>query len=162
MKLSGKVALVTGAARGQGRSHSVELARQGADIIAIDICKPIDVAPYPMGTSEDLAETASQVEALDRQIVTAEVDVRDFLTMQATVQQAAAALGGLDIVVANAGILSFGSELPGDHIFREIMEVNLFGTRNTIQAAAPLMIEQDRGGSIVLISSTQGLSGRGG
>jgi SDR family mycofactocin-dependent oxidoreductase len=162
VELQGKTALITGAARGQGRSHAIELARRGADIIALDICKPVAAAPYAMGTADDLAETAEQVEKLDRRVITGEVDVRDAAKLRSLVESAAAELGGVDIVVANAGILSFGSPEPDDLIFDEIMSINVGGVRNTVQAAAPFLIEQGRGGSVILISSTQGLNGKGG
>lgn len=161
--LAGKVALITGAARGQGRSHAVRLAAEGADIIAVDICQQIQTVGYPMSTREDLLQTVAEVEALDRRIIASEVDVRDSAALRAAVTDGAAALGGLDIVLANAGIAPGGG--ARDHpeeTFRDIVEVNLFGVWNTVHAAAPLLIEQGRGGAIVLTSSTQGLTGRGG
>jgi SDR family mycofactocin-dependent oxidoreductase len=162
-KLEGKVALITGAARGQGRSHAVRLAQEGADIIAADICQPIDSAGYPMSTLEDLAQTVKEVEALDRRIVAIQVDVRDSAALRGAAEQGVAELGGLDIVLANAGIHGLGSpELEQDKLFRDIIEVNLTGVWNTVSVTAPIMIEQARGGSIVLTSSTQGLTGRGG
>jgi len=162
-KLEGKVALITGAARGQGRSHAVRLAQEGADIIAADICQPIDSAGYPMATLEDLAQTVKEVEALDRRIVATQVDVRDSAALRGAVEQGVAELGGLDIVLANAGIHGLGSPEPEqDKLFRDIIEVNLTGVWNTVSVTAPIMIEQARGGSIVLTSSTQGLTGRGG
>src|SRR5580700_2490413 len=105
----GKVAFITGAARGQGRSHAVTLAREGADIIAVDICKQIDSMPYPMATAEDLAETVRQVEALGRRIVAAQADVRDYDAVKAALDEGVAELGRLDIESANAGIFSFGT-----------------------------------------------------
>ena len=161
--LQGKVALITGAARGQGRCHAVRLAELGADVIALDICRQIATVKYPMSTSADLAETVREVEARDRRIAAAEVDVRDLASLRAAVDGAADQLGGVDIVVANAGIAPGGG--AGDdpeQMFRDIVEVNLFGVWNTVHAAAPRMIEQERGGAVVLISSTQGLTGRGG
>jgi SDR family mycofactocin-dependent oxidoreductase len=163
-KLQGKVAFITGAARGQGRSHAVRLAEEGADIIAVDICRQIGSLLYPLATPEDLKETAAQVEALGRRIITAQADVRDVDALRRIVSDAAAELGGLDIVLANSGIVYLSDQPPADPdaMFREIIDVNLTGVWNTITAAAPIMIEQGRGGSIVLTSSTQGLSGRGG
>jgi (+)-trans-carveol dehydrogenase len=107
-KLEGKVALITGAARGQGRSHAVRLAQEGADIVAADICQPIDSAGYPMATLEDLAQTVKEVEALDRRIVAIQVDVRDSAALRGAAERGVAELGGLDIVLANAGIHGLG------------------------------------------------------
>lgn len=161
--LRGKVALITGAARGQGRSHAIRLAQAGADVIAVDLCRQISTVKYPMSTPEDLAETVSAVEALDRRIEAAEVDVRDSAGLRAAVEKAAERLGGVDIVIANAGIAPGGGAGPDpEQMFRDLIEVNLLGVWNTVKAAAPRMISQDRGGAIVLISSTQGLTGRGG
>nr|WP_052371886.1 mycofactocin-coupled SDR family oxidoreductase [Amycolatopsis taiwanensis] len=161
--LSGKVAFITGAARGQGRSHAVRLAADGADIIAVDICKQIDTVGYAMSTSDDLAQTVAEVEALGRRIIATEADVRDGAALRAAVAEGARELGGVDIVLANAGIApGGGSGNEPEQSFRDIVEVNLFGVWNTVHAAAPLMIEQGRGGAIVLTSSTQGLTGRGG
>ncbi len=108
-RVEGKVAFVTGAARGQGRSHAVRLAEEGADIIAIDVCGPIDNLAYPHSTPEDLAETAELVQNFDRRIVTAHVDVRDYAGLKAAVDGAVAQLGRLDVIVANAGIGTFGN-----------------------------------------------------
>ncbi|MGQ0483643.1 MAG: mycofactocin-coupled SDR family oxidoreductase [Pseudonocardia sp.] len=161
-RLHGKVALITGAARGQGRSHALRLARDGADVIALDICADLDSVAYPLATPVDLAETVAQVEALDRRIVAAEVDVRDADALDAAVADAAAQLGGVDIVLANAGIGMAKPDVPARAAFRDMVEVNLFGVWNTVHAAAPIMIEQRRGGSVVLTSSVMGLSGRAG
>src|ERR1700758_4033927 len=103
-KLEGKVAFITGAARGQGRSHAIRLAQEGADIIAVDICRQIDSVPYPMATPDDLAETAKLVEALDRRIYAAQADVRDAAALQRAFEAGTAELGPVDIVLANAGI----------------------------------------------------------
>jgi SDR family mycofactocin-dependent oxidoreductase len=163
-KLDGKVAFITGAARGQGRSHAVRLAQEGADIIAVDICRQLESVPYEMATEADLAETVSQVEALDRRIVSSVGDVRDTAAMRATIENGVAQLGGLDIVLANAGIFGVSARPDVDHdaLFREVIDVNLTGVWNTMSAAAPVMIEQGRGGSMVITSSAAGLSGRGG
>jgi SDR family mycofactocin-dependent oxidoreductase len=163
-KLNGKVAFITGAARGQGRSHAIRLAQEGADIIAVDICRDIPSVLYPMGTSADLAETVAEIEALDRRVVHAEADVRDAAALRAVLSQGVADLGGVDIVLPNAGILGSNPDAAADQdqAFRDAIEVNLVGVWNTISAAAPIMIEQGRGGAIVLTSSTQGLTGRGG
>jgi len=163
-KLDGKTAFITGAARGLGRASAVQLAQQGADIIAVDICRQLDTVPYPMSTPDDLAQTVAEVEALDRRIISAQVDVRDSKALRAVLEAGVAELGGLDIVLPSAGILNITGSTDGDQdaLFREVIDVNLVGVWHTISAAAPMMIEQGRGGSIVLISSTQGLTGRGG
>ncbi|MDQ2706265.1 MAG: mycofactocin-coupled SDR family oxidoreductase [Actinomycetota bacterium] len=161
-RLEGKVALITGAARGQGRSHAVRLARDGADVIALDICAPIDSVAYPLATRDDLARTVAEVEELDRRIVAAEVDVRDADALAAAVADGVARLGGLDIVLANAGIGMTRPDVADATAFRDLLEVNLVGVWNTVHAALPTMIEGGRGGSIVLTSSVMGLSGRAG
>src|SRR5579872_3965517 len=161
-RLDGKVALITGAARGQGRSHAVRLAQDGADVIAVDICRQIDSVAYPLATPADLVRTVSEVEALGRRIVAVEADVRDAAALRAAVASGVAQLGAVDIVVANAGIGMMSQEASEEQAFRDQVEVNLFGVWNTIQAAAPVMIDQGRGGAIVLTGSTLGLVGRGG
>ncbi len=163
-KLTGKVAFITGAARGQGRSHAIRLAQEGADIIAVDLCRQVESVRYAMSTSEDLKETVAQIEALDRRIVHAEADVRDAGAMRDILSQGVSDLGGVDIVLPNAGILGVNLEESDDQdqAFRDAIDINLTGVWNTISAAAPVMIEQGRGGSIVMTSSTQGLTGRGG
>jgi len=147
-RLDGKVALITGAARGQGRSHAVRLAQDGADVIAVDICRQIDSVAYPLATPADLART--------------EADVRDAAALRAAVASGLARLGAVDIVVANAGIGMMSEDASEEQAFRDQVEVNLFGVWNTVQAAAAVMIEQGRGGAIVLTGSTLGLVGRGG
>jgi SDR family mycofactocin-dependent oxidoreductase len=160
-KLEGKVAFITGAARGQGRSHAVRLAREGADIIAVDIAAQIDSVPYPMSTPGDLAETARQVEALDRRIFTAQADVRDAAALKKAFEQGTAEIGPADIVLANAGIAPMAlHERPG--AWQDVIDVNLTGVFNTVQTAIPSMIERGRGGAIVLTSSTAGINGIGG
>jgi SDR family mycofactocin-dependent oxidoreductase len=161
-KLDGKVAFITGAARGQGRSHALRLAQEGADIIAVDLCAQIDTVPYPMSTPADLEETVSGVEALDRRIVAIQADVRDLDALVAAAQKGVAELGPIDIILANAGIAPQGTEADDQQAFRDVVEVNLFGVRNAVMAAVPSMIEKGQGGAIVLTSSTQGLSGAGG
>ena len=160
-RFDGRVAVITGAARGQGRSHAVRLATEGADVIALDICHDIDSVAYDLGTAADLAETARLVAEQGRRVVTAEVDVRDADALGAAVEDGARRLGGVDVVLANAGI---GIMKPDDHrrAFRDQLDVNLVGVWNTVHAAAPIMIEQGRGGAIVLTSSAFGLTGRGG
>ncbi|BCF83302.1 short-chain dehydrogenase/reductase [Rhodococcus qingshengii] len=162
-KLDGKVALITGAARGQGRSHAIRLAEEGADIIAVDICKQIDSVPYPLSSPADLAQTVKEIEALDRRIVAKQGDVRDIGALTEIVDGAVAELGPVDIILGNAGIIQHGAERPDEvQTFRDVLEVNLFGVWNTVQVGVRSMIEAGRGGAIVLTSSTQGLSGAGG
>jgi SDR family mycofactocin-dependent oxidoreductase len=161
-KLEGKVAFITGAARGQGRSHAIRLAQEGADIIAIDICQQIASVAYPMATPDDLAETAKQVEALDRRIYAAQADVRDAAALKQAFEAGTAELGPVDIVLANAGIapMSLG-EQQGD-AWQDVVDVNLTGVFNTVETAIPSMIERGQGGAIVLTSSTAGITGIGG
>ncbi len=160
--LDGKVALITGAARGQGRSHALRLARDGADVIAVDVCAQLPTAGYPLATREDLAETVAQVEALDRRIVASVVDVRDAAALEAAVAAGVEQLGGPDIVLANAGIGMSSPDAPRAEVFREQLDVNLVGVWNTVHAAVPAMKAAGRGGSIVVTSSVMGRSGRAG
>lgn len=162
-RFEGKVALITGAARGQGRSHALKLASEGADIIAIDICAQMPTVPYPMSSPADLDETVAEVEKLDRRIVARQADVRDPEALGAAVAAGIAELGRVDIVLANAGIapMSIRDDDPTAQ-FLDTLAVNLTGVYHTGKAAIPTMIEQGQGGAIVLTSSTQGLSGRGG
>jgi SDR family mycofactocin-dependent oxidoreductase len=160
-KLTGRVAFVTGAARGQGRSHAVRLAQEGADIIAVDICAQIDSVPYPMATPDDLAETVREIEALDRRIVARQADVRDATTIKAAFDAGVAELGPVDIVLANAGIAPLSLHEPHD-AWRDVLDVNLTGVFNTVETAIPSMIERGTGGAIVLTSSTAGNNGIGG
>src|SRR6202167_1617371 len=160
-KLDGKVAFITGAARGQGRRHALRLAQEGADIIAIDIAARIDSVPYPLASPEDLAETARQVEALDRRIFTAQADVRDEAAMKKAFDEGTSQLGPVDIVLANAGIAPMGGEEMHD-AWQDVIDVNLTGVFNTVETAIPSMIERGKGGAIVLTSSTAGINGIGG
>lgn len=154
-RVEGKVAFISGAARGQGRSHAVRLAQEGADIIAIDVCGPIDNLAYPHSTPEDLAETADLVKNLDRRIVTAQVDVRDYDGLKAAVDSGVEQLGRLDIIVANAGIGTFGNKLHkiGEQIWQDMIDVNLSGVWHTVKAGVPHILAGGRGGSIVLTGS---------
>lgn len=159
-RVAGKVALITGAARGQGRAHAVRLAGEGADIVAIDICAPASAdVTYPPSTTEDLAETVRLVETHDRRAVSAVVDVRDLDALTSAVDDAVAELGGLDIVVANAGICVMAAwHQVTPEMFRDTMEVNAFGPWNTVMATAPHLVRRG-GGSIILTSSAAGLKG---
>jgi (+)-trans-carveol dehydrogenase len=153
-RVEGKVAFITGAARGQGRSHAVRLAQEGADIIAVDVCRQVETVPYPTATSEDLAETVRQVEALDRRIIATEADVRDLAALQAAVDDGVAQLGRLDIVLANAGISTPASTLDMDEdTWQTMIDVNLTGQWKTIKAAVPHIQAGGRGGSVVITSS---------
>ncbi|KUI41439.1 NAD-dependent oxidoreductase [Mycobacterium sp. IS-1590] len=157
--LAGKVAYVTGAARGQGRQHCVRLARAGADIVAIDACGPVaEHNGYPPALPEDLAETVSLVEGEGRKIVADRVDVRDLTAQQRVVSDAIEQFGRLDIVVANAGVMNWGRlwEISAQQ-WQEVLDVNLTGVWNTIKAAVPPMIEAGNGGSIITISSAAGI-----
>ena len=160
-KLETKVAFITGAARGQGRSHAIRLAQEGADIIAVDICQQVATVPYPMSTPDDLAETAKEVEALDRRIFTAQADVRDAAALKQAFDAGVAELGPVDIVVANAGIapMSLHEEFQA---WQDVIDINLTGVFNTVETAIPSMIERGKGGAIVLVSSTAGINGIGG
>jgi SDR family mycofactocin-dependent oxidoreductase len=160
--LDGKVAFITGVARGQGRSHAIRLAEEGADIIGLDICQDMETVPYPLATKADLEATRAEVERLGRRMVSAVGDVRDVAAIEQVVRAGVAELGGIDIVVANAGICPIGSDAPAYDAFLEVIDVNLTGVWNTVRAAAPILIEQGRGGSIILTSSTAGLKGLGG
>ena len=149
-RVEGKVAFITGAARGQGRSHAVRLAEEGADIIAVDICRGFEDSTAPAATPEDLAETADMVKNLDRRIVTAEVDVRDYDALKAAVDSGVEQLGRLDIVVANAGIGTTGVKLHKmrEDIWDETIDVNLGGVWKTVKAAVPHLLAGGRGGSV--------------
>jgi SDR family mycofactocin-dependent oxidoreductase len=157
--LAGRVAYVTGAARGQGRSHAVRLARAGADVVAIDACGPVAAHNgYAPATSEDLAVTVSLVEGEGRKIVAKEVDVRDLEGQQRVIADAEEQFGRLDIVVANAGVMNWGRlwEISPQQ-WQEVLDTNLTGVWNTIKAVVPSMIEAGNGGSIITISSAAGI-----
>jgi SDR family mycofactocin-dependent oxidoreductase len=157
--LDGRVAFITGAARGQGRAHAIRLAGEGADIIAIDICGPIsETITYPLGTSEELAETVRAVEASGRKVLAREVDIRDLAALQQVVADGVEQFGRLDILVANAGVLSWGRlwEMSEEQ-WDTVIDVNLNGTWRTIRAVVPAMIEAGNGGSIIIVSSSAGL-----
>jgi SDR family mycofactocin-dependent oxidoreductase len=157
--LAGKVAYVTGAARGQGRSHCIRLARAGADIVAIDACAPVaEHNGYPPAAPEDLAETVGLVESEGRKILAEEVDVRDLAGQQRVVANAIEQFGRLDIVVANAGVLNWGRvwEISAQQ-WQETLDTNLTGLWNTMKSVVPPMIAAGNGGSIINISSAAGI-----
>ncbi|WP_433713922.1 mycofactocin-coupled SDR family oxidoreductase [Nocardia sp. CA-084685] len=159
-RVDGKVAFITGAARGQGRSHAVRLAQEGADIIAIDVCKPVGGSSgIPASTPDDLAETADLVKGLGRRIITAEVDVRDFDSLRAVVDSGVEQLGRLDIIVANAGIGIGGATLDQTDAkdWDAVIDINLSGVWKTVKAGVPHLLSGGRGGSIILTSSVAGL-----
>lgn len=149
-RVDGKVAFITGAARGQGRSHAVRLAEEGADIIAVDICRDIETIKYPLATPEDLKETARLVEAQGRRIVAVEADVREAGQLRAALDQGIAELGRLDIVVAQAGIAGMHGE-PPMQAWSDVIDTNLIGTINAIQVALPHLSD---GASIIATGST--------
>ena len=157
-RVEGKVAFITGAARGQGRSHAVRLAQEGADIIAVDVCQDIGTTPYPGAREEDLDQTVKEVEALDRRIVARQADVRDLGSLQAAVDEGLAQFGQIDIVCANAGIGSFAPALElTEEVWDDVVDINLTGVWKTVKATAPSMVERGQGGSVILTSSIAGL-----
>jgi (+)-trans-carveol dehydrogenase len=157
-KLDGKVAFITGAARGQGKNHAIRLAEQGADIIAVDICASIRSVPYEGPDRAEFDETIEAVRATGRRIVAHEADVRDLAALQAAVDEGVKEFGRLDIVLANAGIVGYGQlvELDEDD-WQEMIDVDLTGVWKTIRAACPAMIDAGNGGAVVMTSSTAGL-----
>ena len=159
-RVEGKVAFITGAARGQGRSHAVRLAQEGADIIAVDICGyPTFDRAIPASTPEDLAETAEMVKALDRRIVTSQIDVRDSDALTAAVDSGVEQLGRLDVIVANAGIGTPGAPLEemDEQRWDDMLDINLTGVWKTVKAGVPHIKAGGRGGSVILTSSIGGL-----
>lgn len=160
-RLDGKVAFITGAARGQGRAHAVRLASEGADIIAVDICGGFQTVKMKPSTPEDLEETSRLVEKQGRRIVARQADVRDFEGLQAAFDAGLEQLGRIDVVVANAGILNcaWTWEMTSEQ-WQEVIDVNLTGVFNTAKVAIPAMIRQGQGGSIIMTSSTAGLYGQ--
>ena len=155
--LQGKVAFITGAARGQGRAHAVKLASEGADIIAVDLYDQIASVPYPMATADDMAATVKLVEDTGARIVAREADVRDRSALKTALKAGIAELGRLDIVIANAGIAPMADE----HAWQDVIDVNLTGVYHTVDVAMRPMIKQGDGGAIVLTSSVAGLAGLG-
>ncbi len=159
-RLDGRVALITGAGRGQGREHARVLASEGASIIAVDIGKQIDTVSYPLATPEDLEETARIVEGCGTTAFVRTVDVRDIDGLALAVNDGVAALGRLDIVCANAGICSLGTTMEmSPATWHDMIDVNLTGVWNTCKVAIPSLVANPRGGSIVITSSVAGLKG---
>ncbi|SRR5579875_375189 len=158
--LTGRAALVTGAARGQGRAHALALARAGAEVLACDLCRSVPTVPYSLALPEDLEETARLVRAEGRRCLSRMVDAADPEAMWRVVREAEAELGGIDVVCANAGVISFGRawELSEEQ-WDDVVRTNLKGAWATCKAVVPGMIERGRGGSIVLVSSAAGLRG---
>lgn len=158
-RAEGKVAFITGAARGQGRAHAVRLAQEGADIIAIDICADTAGIDYPNASREDLDETVRLVEKEGRRIVARVTDVRDRAGVKKAFEEGLAELGRIDIVIANAGVirLTAHTEEETEQVWQDVLGTNLTGVWNTVTAAIPTMIEAGRGGSIILTSSTAGM-----
>jgi SDR family mycofactocin-dependent oxidoreductase len=160
LQFEGKVALITGAARGQGRSHAVRFAEEGADIIAFDLCEQMECVAYPLATREDLDETVNLVEKTGRRIVAEQGDVRDFERLKAAVASGVAEFGRIDFVLANAGILSIVDEVSQClSAYVDSVDVLLNGVYYTIEAALPALLEHGDGGAIVITSSTAGLNG---
>ncbi len=159
-RLSGKVAFITGAARGQGRAHAVRMAEEGADIIGVDICEDIASAPYELGTAAELDETAELVRKAGRRAYVQKADVRDRAQLEDAVRAGVAELGRLDVVSANAGIWSASAfpEMP-EQTYRDMIDVQMHGCYYTCQATVPVLVDQGEGGSIVITSSTAGLKG---
>ena len=162
-RLDGKVAFITGAARGQGRSHAIRLAQEGADIIALDVCAPIPSVErlYPGASDDDMAETIDKVKQFGGRIVSAKADVRDFDAVAKVVADGVTDFGGIDVVSANAGIFVFGesSHLVSESDWDEVLDINLKGVWQTCKAVTPAMIDAGKGGSIIITSSTAGIKG---
>lgn len=157
-RVAGKRVMVTGAARGMGRSHAVRLAEEGADLILVDICESLPELEYPLASREDLDETARLVEKHGRRAITRVADVRDAVALASAVADGVTELGGLDAAVANAGVLTVGTwDSTTSEQWRTVVDVNLIGTWNTCAAALPHLVEA--GGSVILISSAAGLKG---
>lgn len=158
--LDGRTAFITGAARGQGRAHAVRLAREGVDIIGVDICENIATMTYPNASLADLEETERLVEKEGRRMIACKGDVRSYAAMQEAVRAGAEQFGRIDIIIANAGIVRLAGESEDFMAdWQDVIDTNLTGVYHTIRAALPVMREAGRGGSIVITSSTAGLKG---
>jgi (+)-trans-carveol dehydrogenase len=159
-KLQDKVVLITGAARGQGRTHALRCAEEGADIVVIDAACEIATVDYPLATEEELHETGQLVEKAGRRALTKRADVRDQAALDAVVAEALDEFGHIDVVVANAGIASFGPTWQlSEQTWQDVIDVNLTGVWHTAKAVIPAMLEAGRGGSLIFISSVAGLKG---
>lgn len=157
-KLDGKVAFITGAARGQGRSHAVRFAEEGADVIGVDVTTQIDTVPYPTARPGDLEETVRQVEDAGQRMLASEVDVRDLAGLTRAADDGAAELGTIDIVIANAGISTMAPTLEMDeNTWQTMIDINLTGAWKTVRAAVPHIVSGGRGGAVVLTSSLAAL-----
>lgn len=157
-RLDDKVAFITGAARGQGKNHAVRLAQEGADIIAVDVCAGVPTVPYDGPDEDDLKDTVEQVEATGRRIVARTADVRDLGALTGVVTEGVDTFGRLDIVLANAGIVSYGQLVELDEAtWQSMIDINLTGVWKTVRAACPAMIAARNGGAVVMTSSTAGL-----
>ncbi|MFL5843522.1 MAG: mycofactocin-coupled SDR family oxidoreductase [Solirubrobacteraceae bacterium] len=155
-RMDGKVAFITGAAGGMGRTHATRLADDGCDIIAVDIGRQLEDVPYAMPAADKLEETAQLVRERGRRAVTVTADIRDTAALEAAVRHGVAELGRLDVVVANAGIWTLGGnlwEIPEER-FREMIEINLTSQWRTVKATIPVMLELGNGGSVIFIGST--------
>ncbi|MCW2495271.1 mycofactocin-coupled SDR family oxidoreductase [Jatrophihabitans sp.] len=160
-RVEGKVAFITGAARGQGRSHAVRLAEEGADIIAVDSLTDVPDVTYPQARESDLAETVRLVEALDRRIIATKADVRDPVALTSAVDEGVAEFGRLDIVSANAGVVPAPAEVSDvtERAWQDVIDINLSGVWHTVKATTPHIVAGGRGGSVILTSSSVGLRG---
>jgi SDR family mycofactocin-dependent oxidoreductase len=157
-RLAGKVAFVTGAARGQGRSHAVRLAAEGADIIAVDALEQFGSVKYPLSTKADLDETVAQIEAVDRRVISRQADVRDLAVLRAVVDEGVAEFGRLDVVVANAGIATYAPALElTEQEWDEMVDINLSGVWRTVRASVHHIRSRGEGGSVIITSSASGL-----
>jgi SDR family mycofactocin-dependent oxidoreductase len=158
--VDGKVAFITGAARGQGRAHAIRLAEEGADVIGVDVCADIDTVEYSLGSEEEMEETAELIKQTGRRALMRKADVRSSRQLREAVAAGIAAFGHIDIVVANAGIATFGVDWTDEEMeaaWDDVIAVNLTGVWNTVRACVPPMVERGEGGSIILTSSTAGL-----
>jgi SDR family mycofactocin-dependent oxidoreductase len=158
-ELEGRVAFISGVARGQGRAHAVRLAQEGVDIIGFDICENIATMDYPNATEQDLAATVKLVEAEGSRMIGRKADVRDYARVAEVFQEGFAEFGRVDIILANAGIVRYDPEEDFVAEWKDVIDVNLTGPYHTVRAALPSMIDGGRGGSIVITSSTAGLKG---
>jgi SDR family mycofactocin-dependent oxidoreductase len=159
-RFDGKVVFVSGAARGQGRSHAVRFAAEGADIIGVDICRDLDTAHYSLAKEADLAETVRQVEALDRRMIASRVDVRDFASLREAATAAVSEFGRLDVILPNVGIVASGPtwEMPVEK-WHDVVDINLTGVFHTIRATVPHMIDAGNGGNIIFTGSLAAMRG---